>query len=259
MNVVVLDRKPIFDEVRRLIGRGFTSGEVSRIDLAIDRALAVPRESIGPRLGTLSEQFESGGRGAGTVSSGARDPGGVSYGIYQLASRTGTVAVFMKAEGAAWADDFGSASPGSFAFSRIWRMVAARDPQPFADAQHAFIERTHYRSAVAAVLKVTGLDLGSRHRAVRDAVWSVSVQHGGAATILNAAVAEVDATLLRSRADYDRALIVAIYAQRSAYVLRVAGRSGAAEARTLRAIAENRYPAELKAALAMLEENGGSV
>jgi hypothetical protein len=41
-------------------------------------------------------------------------------------------------------------------------------------------------------------------------------------------------------------------------VLRVAGRSSAAAARTLQAITENRYPAELKAALAMLEENPAS-
>lgn len=258
MNAVAFNRKPIFDEVRRLLGRGFTQGEVSRIDLAIDRALSVSRDSNSPRLGLLSEQFESGGRGPGAVSSGTADPGGVSYGIYQLASRAGTVAAFMRAEGALWAADFGNTAPGSAAFSRIWRLVADRDSQAFADAQHAFIERTHYRPAVTAVLQATGLDLDSRHQAVRDAVWSVSVQHGGAATILKAAVGEVDATLLRSRADYDRALIVAIYAQRSAYVLRVAGRSTAAEARTLRAITENRYPAELKAALAMLEESAGA-
>ncbi len=254
MNNMAVYRKPIFDEVRRLLGRGFTKSEVSRIDSAIDRALSIPSDRAGDRLGALSEQFESGGRGAGTVSSGAGDPGGVSYGIYQLASKTGTVATFIKTEGATWAADFRSAVPGSEAFSKIWRAVAARDPEEFAEAQHAFIERTHYRPAVAAVLKATGLDLDTRHRAVRDVVWSVAVQHGGAGTILNAAVAEVDATLLRSRADYDRALIVAIYGQRTGYVLRVAGRSNATAARTLRSIAESRYPAELKAALDMLDQ-----
>jgi hypothetical protein len=167
MNTATIDRKPIFHEIRRLLGRGFTQHEVQRIDLAIDRALAGSRDSTGPRLGALSEQFESGGRGAGAVSSGANDPGGVSYGIYQLASRTGTVAAFLRAEGAGWAYQFGKAAPGSAAFSQVWRDVAVRDPRAFADAQHAFIERTHYRPAVAAVLKSSGLDLDIGRRSAR--------------------------------------------------------------------------------------------
>lgn len=35
----MLDRKPIFDEVRQLLGRGFRPAEVSRLDGAIDRAI----------------------------------------------------------------------------------------------------------------------------------------------------------------------------------------------------------------------------
>lgn len=34
----MLDRKPIFDEVRQLLGRGFSREEVTRLDAAIDRA-----------------------------------------------------------------------------------------------------------------------------------------------------------------------------------------------------------------------------
>jgi LysM repeat protein len=37
-------------------------------------------------LGTLSAKYETGGRGPGTVSTGAGDRGGVSYGSYQMAS-----------------------------------------------------------------------------------------------------------------------------------------------------------------------------
>lgn len=39
-------RKPIFDEVRLLLGRGFTSGEVAALDRAIDTALAQDSESL---------------------------------------------------------------------------------------------------------------------------------------------------------------------------------------------------------------------
>lgn len=255
MNIIVFNRKPVFDVVRQLLGRGFTQAEVDLLDRAIDQALAVADVVSVPRLGSLSAHFESGGRGAGTVSGGQNDPGGVSYGTYQLSSRTGTVARFMEAEGAIWASAFGKAVPGSAAFSRIWLEVAERETEAFDAAQHAFIERTHYRPAVVAVLKDTGLDLNARHRAVRDATWSVAVQHGGASRILARAVNVADLEGSRDDAQrYDRNLINAIYAQRSSYVLRVAGRANAASARLLRSIVSNRYPAELMAALAMLDE-----
>lgn len=243
-----MNRKPIFDMVRQLLGRGFTPDEVARLDRAIDAAQGVLQ-----RLGALSERFESGDRGPGAVSSGAGDPGGVSYGIWQLSSRAGTVAAFVAAEGARWRAEFVGAAPGAPAFSAAWKAIAVREPEAFAAAQHAFIERTHYRPAVAGVRQRTGLDLDSRHAAVRDAGWSVAVQHGGAAAILVAAVAVADRAHRRAETAYDRALIEAIYAERAAYVLRVAARTGAAQARTLRQIVRSRYPAELAAARDMFE------
>lgn len=108
-----MNKKPIFDAVRMMLGRGFTQAEVARLDAAIDRSLADDT----PRLGALSERFESGERGPGAVSSGKGDPGGVSYGIWQLSSRAGTAAAFMASEGAPWQGDFAGAAPGSAAFS----------------------------------------------------------------------------------------------------------------------------------------------
>lgn len=249
-----MNKKPVFDVIRAILGRGFTRAEVARIDAALDSLLG--QDAMGPRrLGTLSEQFESGDRGAGAVSTGRGDPGGVSYGIWQLSSRAGTAAAFVAAEGSAWRHEFGASVPGSAAFSAAWRAIAAQEEQAFATAQHAFIERTHYRPALAAVLRVTGCDLDARHHAVRDAAWSVAVQHGGAGKILIGAVERADGDQGRASATYDRALVEAIYAVRTNYVLAVAARAGsAAERRTLTAITQTRYPAERAAALAMLDE-----
>lgn len=249
-----MNKKPVFDVVRSILGRGFTQSEVIRIDAALDRALGAGAAAKA-RLGALSEQFESGDRGAGAVSTGRGDPGGVSYGIWQLSSRVGTAAAFVAAEGSAWSHEFGDARPGTAAFSATWRAIAAREEQAFAQAQHAFIERTHYRPAIAAVLHATGCDLDARHAAVRDAAWSVAVQHGGAARILTDAVERVDADRNRSHPGYDRVLVEAIYAVRTSYVLAVAARaSSAAERRTLTSITQRRYPVEREAALAMLDE-----
>lgn len=54
-----MNRKPIFDAVRQLLGRGFHAAEVSVLDTAIDAALAVaPSHQIGPAGIALIKQFE---------------------------------------------------------------------------------------------------------------------------------------------------------------------------------------------------------
>jgi hypothetical protein len=243
-----MDRKPIFDAVRGVLGRGFSHAEVEALDQAIDKAIGARPT---PQLGELSRRFESGERGSGAVSAGRGDPGGVSYGIWQLSSRAGTVAAFLIAEGSRWKGEFGRAPPGSAEFSGLWRSIADRDDGAFAEAQRVFVERTHYRPAVAEVLRETGMDLDVRHPAVRDATWSVAVQHGAGARILTAAVSTAPS-------GDDRALLHAIYAERSRYVLRVAARSGEGARHTLEAVVRSRYPAELAAALQMLEGEGNS-
>jgi hypothetical protein len=204
------------------------------------------------KLGSLSEHYESGGRGPGTVSAGLRDPGGVSYGLYQLATRTGTVAAFVSSEGVRWSRDFLGKAPGTPAFAAAWQAVAAREPEAFGTAQHAFIERTHYRPLVGAVMLQTGLDPDQQANAVRDACWSCAVQHGGAARIVTRAVAAADKVCPRTYPAYDRALIEAIYAERIAYVRKLAESADRGARRTMLDLASKRYPSERAAALAML-------
>lgn len=204
------------------------------------------------RLGSISERFESGGRGPGTVSGGQGDPGGVSYGTYQLASRTGTVAAFLRGEGNQWADQL-RAVPGSVEFSICWKDIAAREGETFAAAQHAFIERTHYLPVIRAVLAALRYDLDQRHPAVRDAVWSAAVQHGGAAGLVRTAVVDGDGKANRATTGHDRAFVEALYRRRADYVRTLAARSAPAVRRTLTAIADRRFPQELAAALALFE------
>lgn len=271
-----MNRKPIFDAVRKMLQRSFTTSEIAALDLACDLAEAAvdpaspkpPKPAPvttdgsapagGHRLGKLSEEYESGGRGPGTVSSGVGDAGGVSYGTYQLASKTGTCAVFMKSEGKPWADRFGSHKPGTSGFSEAWKAIAASASDAFGKAQHAFIERTHYRPVVKAVNDRKGLDLDRRHDAVRDSTWSCSVQHGGAANILIEAIDAVDRDTDRSDPDYDRKLVEAIYKARTAYILAVAANPKKPKAvrDQLISITKNRYVKELANALAMFKAGG---
>jgi hypothetical protein len=205
------------------------------------------------RLGSLSERYESGGRGPGTVSSGRGDPGGVSYGTYQLASKTGTMTAFLAGEGAPWSAQLGEAAPGTDAFTKVWKAIAAKEPDTFGDAQHAFIQRTHYGPAVSQVLKNAKLDLDQRCDALRDACWSVAVQHGGAAAILTQAVRSALASAKPDEPGFDRILINAIYAERDRYVRGVARDKPADQKAQLIGICDTRYPDELKRCLAMLK------
>lgn len=207
------------------------------------------------QLGALSEQYETGGRGPGTVSSGAGDPGGVSYGTYQLAGNLGRPQQFLANEGRAWAAEFGGASPGSEAFTATWKAIAAREPERFEAAQHAYIQRTHYDVQVQHVAGATGLDLSTRSAALKDVAWSTSVQHGPESQVIVRAMARVEAQGLASSDGlaYDRALINAVYDERGkrngdgtlAYFT-----SASAQVQTSVA---NRFASERRDALAMLD------
>lgn len=232
-------------------GGSIPAEAVDEFDALAD-ALGIPRDVFATalQLGKLSERFETGGRGPGTVSTGKGDPGGVSYGSYQLSSNAGTLAKFLAREGDRWRGELQRGGPlGSGGFSNAWKAIAKREPGMFGDAQHAFIERTHYAPVVAAVLADTGVNLDKRGQAVRDATWSTAVQHGGAARILGDAIKTAGAL-----ANNDEALLRRLYEVRAEYVRGVARRQTSATTRnSLLSIAETRYPAELRAALAMLE------
>lgn len=167
-------------------------------------------------LGSLSERYETGGRGPGTVSSGSGDPGGVSYGTYQLAGNLGRPQQFLANEGRAWAAEFGGSRPGSAEFTATWKAIAAREPEKFEAAQHAYIQRTHYEVQMQHVRTATGLDLSTRSAALRDVVWSTSVQHGPETQAVVRAMARVEAQGIKPSDGqaYDRALINAVYDER---------------------------------------------
>ena len=162
-------------------GGGVTSvgGTTTTGGGGVTQSVASPTGKAGAvnltHLGSVSAKYESGKRGAGTISSGKGDHGGKSYGIYQLASKTGTLQKFIKMSG--FANDFAGLSPGSQAFDDKWKQLA-NNPN-FADAQHNFIKITHYVPAIDALRKA-GFDVSKKGRAVHEAIYSTAVQYGPA-------------------------------------------------------------------------------
>ena len=169
-------------------------------------------------LGKLSEKFEVGKRGPGTVSGGQGDPGGVSYGSYQMTSRRngGTVARFVGEPGFAFADRFKGLTPGTPEFSDAWRALAQEQPDAFKAAQHEFIKRTHFDPMVQG-LRVVPLDVLARSEALQDCIWSTAVQHGPHSDIPLGACRTLLAAGSPKPGDgeaFDEALIRLIYAER---------------------------------------------
>jgi len=169
-------------------------------------------QALADMLGELSAKYETGGRGPGTVSTGSGDPGGVSYGSYQMATKMGTVARFVGQAGFKWANDFLGLAPGTAPFTACWKRIATNETDAFQRAQHAFIKKSHYDLLAAKILADDGLDVNTRSRAVQDVVWSTAVQHGGGTPIIHKALTNVMSK--PTDPDFDKKLISAIYAER---------------------------------------------
>lgn len=168
--------------------------------------------SCDDELGILSAKYETGGRGPGVVSTGVGDPGGVSYGSYQMASKMGVPQRFVGQSGFPWAKDFANLTAGSADFTACWKRIAAAQTDAFQRAQHAFIKKSHYDLLAAKILADNKLDVNTRSVALQNVVWSTAVQHGGATPIVGRAIANLSCAT--SDPTYDKQLITAIYAER---------------------------------------------
>jgi murein DD-endopeptidase MepM/ murein hydrolase activator NlpD len=219
----------------------------------VPTAVGAIGKALADALGALSAKYETGGRGPGTVSTGSGDPGGVSYGSYQMATKMGVPARFVSQAGFPWRQDFMNLTPGTAQFTAVWKRIAAAQKDAFQEAQHAYIKKTHYDLLVAKILNDDKLDVNSRCRALQDVVWSTAVQHGGATPIVHRACAKVKCAPTDPK--YDEELIRAIYAERGRTKpdgkLAYFSKSSASVQKGV----ANRFKNELLDALAMLEKN----
>lgn len=201
-------------------------------------------------LGKLSAKYETGGRGPGVVSSGVGDPGGVSYGSYQMASKMGVPQRFVSQPDFPWAQEFRNLTAGSAEFSAVWKRIAAAEPDAFQEAQHAYIKKTHYDVLVSKILAEDTLDINTRGFALQNVVWSTAVQHGPGTPIVHRACTSVSCP--PDDPKYDEYLIRAIYAERgkknTAGGLAYFSKSSS----SVQTGVSNRFKSELQDALAML-------
>lgn len=172
--------------------------------LQIPGASPAGGNSFQPTLGNISGKYESNGKWD-TISSGKGDPGGVSYGKYQLASKTGTLNRFLQNSG--FGQAFAGARPGTSTFNSKWKDLSGN--VDFQQAQHDFIKKSHFEPVRNFATKM-GLP---NHPAVNEALWSMGVQHGGATKIVNRAFKGQDVSNMSAEQIVNR-----LYDARGTYV-----------------------------------------
>ena len=213
-------------------------------------AMGALGKAAAEELGSLSAKYETGGRGPGTVSTGAGDRGGVSYGSYQMATKMGVPTRFVSQPGFPWVQDFKDLIPGTAQFTACWKRIAEAQTDAFQQAQHEYIKKTHYDPLAAKILTDDNVDVNSRSRALQDVVWSTAVQHGGATPIVHRACAKLTCT--PTDPQYDEQLIRAIYGERGK--TRPDGNLAyfSSNSASVQKGVANRFKSELQDALAML-------
>lgn len=102
-----------------------------------------------------------------------------------MSSKLGVVQDFIKRMG--YVDFFKGTSPGNKEFSDRWKELATLPK--FGEDQHEYIKQTHYEPQLK-YLKENGIDLTTRGNAVKDMVWSTSVQFGPRTTIIRYVLSE---------------------------------------------------------------------
>ena len=162
------------------------------------------------KLGTLSAKWESGNRGPATISTSIHDPGGTSYGTYQISTKHGYITDFLKYEGAQFCEYFEAFKPGTADFDKQWKHIAHANPNAFHQAEHSFIKRTHFLPFIRRLENNVQFNVLEFSPVIQDVIWSTAVQHGPNSQIINNAFRSVP---IHNLSEHD--IIKTIYAERS--------------------------------------------
>jgi hypothetical protein len=134
----------------------------------------------GHEAGKLACKYETGGKGPGYISNGASwgDPGGDSYGSYQLETKQGTMQAYLNTVNDRFTTALKRYEINSADFRSAWESLAAADPNGFEQSQFYYLANKpngHYD----AVHYAQGLGWNVNNLAMQSAIFSTSNQSGG--------------------------------------------------------------------------------
>ncbi len=199
------------------------------------------------KLGQLSAKFESGKNGIEAI--GYDRVGGTSYGKYQIASRPGTMdgfIEFLKEEAPDIAEKLENAGPANTGSRKgkmpeVWKEIAQNEPERFTKLQEDFIKATHYTPALENI-RSAGINVDEFSPALKEVLWSTSVQHGASAASRIFVSSAEDVGYGDKGSEQD--MIKSVYADR-------ATKFGSSTAQVQQAV-RNRFAEEQSLALAMV-------
>ena len=205
------------------------------------------------KIGSLSRQYEAENNPAAV---GYDSAGGASYGLYQIATKPGTMNEYLQFLGnsnnlkyknyAILLNKAGGnegASNRTAEFIKTWKKLA--DDDYFSSSQSEFIGKNRYERILERIQDIKGLNLEKRHPVVSDVIRSMAVQHGSAnIPIHNALGTNSD---ISSWSDKD--IINSLYDARTEYVKGLQNMDLSIKQNIL----NNRYPSERAKALKELD------
>src|SRR5574338_1690348 len=118
-------------------------------------------------LGDIVKKYESGNLGPRAISHDPNDPGGASYGTYQLAANTGSLQDFIDKMGYTY--DFDGLEPGSKEFDEEWESLCDDDAKDFQLKEGQYIKMRMYDPRRAYATTLGFLDTP----AINEAIWSI--------------------------------------------------------------------------------------
>lgn len=221
------------------VAEGGSKAPKSAFDSEFDRIAAqngyANQYEVDSNLGVISAKYE------GKVESANTDNLGSSYGKYQFNtgkdSRKSLSLFFQHAP--EYKAKFGDLRPGTEAFNKRWRLLAAQDRAGFEAAQNRAAKAGWYDPA-AAYARSVGFKMESR--GVQEAIFSASIQHGRVEEIIQAA-SQVSGFKGMSASDQ----ITIMYGKRVNFVQRIEDTKPSMNKPAL----YKRYASEVKDALAL--------
>lgn len=212
------------------------------------------------RLGTLSGLYEANHNPAAI---GTDNAGGPSYGMFQIATTPGTMNSYINylsqnpkykdfADTLNTAGGDAAARQKSQSFIDAWGELSKNND--FNNSQYNFIVDTHLNPLINSIQEKGILDLDNRHPVIKDALYSMSVQHRGAPKIVNNALQGIKERYGNDSANInDETILKSLYDSRKNYVLSLPESQypgdGKITTQEKMNIINKRYPKELQDAL----------
>lgn len=214
-------------------GMALILAAVMAVSCATTILLAASKNWANPELGSLSQYYETGTNAdPGAVSNVNGDPGGTSFGLYMFSSKAGTLDAFRtwlrNYQGNAIYNGFaatldkayGENTSGAAAagygpnFENAWRELGhGVNKGEFANAQTEYWGTERYSTLISRLQsKYPSLNLNDYSIALKNVLWSRSVQHGvdGAYNVVTRAI---DNRLGGFKMQSEAELIEAIYTE----------------------------------------------